>query len=329
MADFCKEKFFVTVFVVDVLNWNNNERKNKNEYDIDTVINAVVVINSVDGTKFNVLDASKVTMRNVLKTVSQKYGLQTNINYGNFDLKYNSTKFTGTSSASLARLGGYVVISDIRKYGTKEVVGYVVSNSECVIAKINKSKLVDAMENNGIKGQNFSVVKQEGKQSFISLNDASRIMPYYIGVPTDKLSKPVHTVPEKPPTGKVDKYIPGVFAKDTERSKRTETPEEIEKKKSAIAKLKCTRLGRQINDSYCYEAIKYLAYLCRKHSRYDYLLDPNYTYEQMIVLQRAYRKGIDISKFNDPHIPSDEMSKICKLIELEVWDNVDTSKLIR
>ena len=271
----------------------NIEAAEVEKVTVNTVVTAAVVI---EDSETGLVDI-KVANRMVLgKLITKARQLCPSIKPAGFVVdKQGNVKGNGLIAIKPLLQGGEArcfAVAEIKRYGNNEVAGYVLVDRAGNIGKFTKATVAGMMTKNASFVANMKLVTDSAGRSYCALKDTNSALCFISGKAESQANlkaanKQAQAVAKKPVATKVDK--------------------EAEAKAKFLAKLKGTKFGSLVNDQYSVPCLELLFGLAKAHRRYEYLLNPKYSFRQMATLVEAYAKGVDISVLSDPKLSEDEM----------------------
>lgn len=277
----------------------NIEADKVENISVNTVVTAALVTEDTTTGKVNIKIAKRMVLGKII--AKAKAGFP-NVRPSGFVVDRNG-KVKGNGLVALKPLlvGGAGVsyaVAEIRRYGKKEVIGYVLCDKNGKFGRLTKANVVECLTKNDDFVVNMKLVRDQKGQPFCALKDTNGVLSYIVGLEESKQN--LKTAAKAAPAAK----------------KMTVD----EKKAEVLDKIKNSRLGSLLTPEYSIDCIEFLIELASARQKYDYLLNPKYDISQMQVLQIGYSEGVDISKYSDPKYDVKMMYDMLSVLRNGLWE---------
>lgn len=238
------------------------------------------------------------------------------IKYGNFDVK--GGKITGNGKVAVKTLtptggGKFVAIAQYKKTANTPVSGYLLADDNGMTGTVSREWVQKQLDMHGSAYvQNLKTVDKGGKE-FVSAQDS--LFEYVLSsmqTVSDHAQTEVKAIEENKPVA-LPQAAPKMSAK--ERADKVE----MLKRKKMLEIVGNTKVGKRLNTQYSSAAMRYIITLAKARRKYDFLLNPAYSVEQMTILHKGYTDGVDITQFNDPKISASAMRAIHSHLKGGAW----------
>lgn len=249
----------------------------------------------------------KVTLKTINNTLK-------NINELKADTLANVIQIDvhGDGNNSLAKLADctHIAIANvIGKRGTKEIeYGCVVCDKNGQSQMMSWKNLQNAIMSGQYKVHNIAVRtdSRTGDISFVRTN-ISYLDTIYLKVDVD-VTKTTTT---------------------SQTNKQLKNEKEQATKNKLLAQLTQTKspLMYSLTDDYDLSALQYILKIHFQNEPVNYMMNADYTVEQLRLLHRAYKNGIDVAIIADPRISAKTMEGVIKKFEYNLWDCIDLANL--
>lgn len=83
----------------------------------------------------------------------------------------------------------------------------------------------------------------------------------------------------------------------------------------------------ELTEDYNLDALQYILKIHSQGEPVHYMMNANYSVEQLRVLHRAYNEDIEIALIADPRISARSMEGVCKKFEYGLWECIDLENL--
>lgn len=293
------------------------EEVKESDVTLQSIVTAAVVITNGSCDKIDIKIASRIKLGDLMAKAAIASNNGT-VEIANFNVKLvnNTYEVKGNGLVSIkyllhnSRECGAIAIAQIKRIGNDDTVGYIFCTRDGKAGQLTKEKAFEYMNKRGVNSvQNMRLCKDSfGKSGYVAAQDLRHMPTYIIGASaTHGAAMPAPKAPC--------------------HCTNTRDKANNERKAALLKKLDGKKIALHLNMDYDYDAMMFIIYLAKKHQRYDYLLNPEYTADQMRVIRAGLREGYDISQFNDPSTPEEEMLKRLNLMREGVWYEVGTSRL--
>jgi len=275
------------------------------EINQNTLVNAMVVTENVNTGEIKCDPARNVAFGQLLAVAGKRFP---NLSLSSFTIK--NGKFVGNGLVSFNGVlnGGKasaIAVAEVTKIGSEEVVGYVLvdkKGSTTTMTKEAALRYVNSCGDDTIL--NMKKVNKDGSE-FLALKDKEGVCKYVIAKrETQKNTEQLNRGNQ--PISKADAY-----------------------KAEMLKRLKGTKLGSKLDARFSPGQIQFVVTLVQAGVRqYDYLLNPEYSVEQMTEIYEGFVSNLDISKICNPKFSAKRMSDIKIQLRNGFWTENDSKTFI-